>query len=90
MPIKLSNQVRARHRVPTESSSSSEEGSLQSEGGQETAPPALRDFGVGAQILSDLGIREMTLLTNRARAIIGLEGFGLSVVERRPIDQVQE
>ena len=87
---KLSNQVRARHRVPTESGSSSEEGSLQSEGGQETAPPALRDFGVGAQILSDLGIREMTLLTNRARAIIGLEGFGLSVVERRPIDQVQE
>ncbi|MEC8087339.1 MAG: 3,4-dihydroxy-2-butanone-4-phosphate synthase, partial [Pseudomonadota bacterium] len=47
-------------------------------------------FGVGAQILSDLGIREMTLLTNRARAIIGLEGFGLSVVERRPIDHVQE
>ena len=87
---KLSNQVRARHRVPTEPGSSSEEGSLQSEGGQETAPPALRDFGVGAQILSDLGIREMTLLTNRARAIIGLEGFGLSVVERRPIDQVQE
>ncbi|MEC7463586.1 MAG: 3,4-dihydroxy-2-butanone-4-phosphate synthase, partial [Pseudomonadota bacterium] len=66
---KLSNQVRARHRVPTEPGSSSEEGSLQSEGGQETAPPALRDFGVGAQILSDLGIREMTLLTNRARAI---------------------
>ena len=87
---KLSNQVRARHRVPTEPGSSSEEGSLQSEGGQETAPPALRDFGVGAQILSDLGIREMTLLTNRARAIIGLEGFGLSVVERRPIDHVQE
>ena len=87
---KLSNQVRARHRVPTEPGSSSEEGSLQSEGGHETAPPALRDFGVGAQILSDLGIREMTLLTNRARAIIGLEGFGLSVVERRPIDQVQE
>ena len=87
---KLSNQVRARHRVPTEPGFSPEEGSQQSEGGQETAPPALRDFGVGAQILSDLGIREMTLLTNRARAIIGLEGFGLSVVERRPIDQVQE
>lgn len=87
---KLSNQVRARHRVPTEPGSFSEDSSVQSEGGQETAPPALRDFGVGAQILSDLGIREMTLLTNRARAIIGLEGFGLSVVERRPIDQVQE
>ena len=44
---------------------------------------------MGAQILSDLGIREMTLLTNRARAIKGLEGFGLSVVERRPIDQLR-
>ncbi len=87
---KLSNQVRARHRVPSDPGSVSEEGSPHSEGGQETAPPALRDFGVGAQILSDLGIREMKLLTNRARAIKGLEGFGLSVVERRPITVTKE
>ena len=87
---KLSNQVRARHRVPTDPGSASEDGPHHLEGGQETAPPALRDFGVGAQILSDLGIREMTLLTNRARAIKGLEGFGLSVVGRRPIEASQE
>ncbi len=48
-------------------------------------PSALRDYGVGAQILLDLGIREMILLSNTERTIIGLEGYGLSVVERRPI-----
>ncbi len=50
-------------------------------------PPAgeLRDYGVGAQILLDLGVSEMILLSNTKRTIIGLEGYGLSVVERRPI-----
>ncbi len=51
----------------------------------EPVNPELRDYGVGAQILVDLGISEMILLTNSNRAIIGLEGYGLSVVERRPI-----
>ncbi len=44
------------------------------------APGELRDYGVGAQILIDLGIRDMILLTNSPRAIIGLDGFGLRVV----------
>ncbi len=45
----------------------------------------LRDYGVGAQILLDLGVREMVLLSNTDRNIVGLEGYGLTVVERRPI-----
>ncbi len=49
------------------------------------APPALRDYGVGAQILLDLGVREMVLLTNHPRAVVGLEGYGLSIVAHRPI-----
>jgi len=47
--------------------------------------PALRDYGVGAQILLDLGIHEMILLSNTKRSIVGLDGYGLKVVERRPI-----
>ncbi len=87
---KLSNQVRARHRMPTDPVAASSEVAVTSDEGRETAPPALRDFGVGAQILSDLGVKEMVLLTNRARAIKGIEGFGLSVVGRRPIEKVEE
>ena len=45
----------------------------------------LRDYGVGAQILLDLDVKDMILLTNSQRAIVGLEGFGLNLVERRPI-----
>lgn len=87
---KLSNQVRARHRMPTDPVAASSEVAVAPEDGRETAPPALRDFGVGAQILADLGVKEMVLLTNRARAIKGIEGFGLSVVGRRPIEKVEE
>jgi 3,4-dihydroxy 2-butanone 4-phosphate synthase / GTP cyclohydrolase II len=45
----------------------------------------LRDYGVGAQILLDLGVKEMVLLTNTPRTIVGLEGYGLKVVERRAV-----
>jgi 3,4-dihydroxy 2-butanone 4-phosphate synthase / GTP cyclohydrolase II len=44
-----------------------------------------RDFGIGAQILSDLGLRDIRLLTNHPKKIVGLEGFGLNVVEQLPI-----
>jgi 3,4-dihydroxy 2-butanone 4-phosphate synthase/GTP cyclohydrolase II len=48
--------------------------------------PALRDYGIGAQILVDLGVKDMILLSNHKRTIIGLEGYGLNVVEQRKID----
>lgn len=44
-----------------------------------------RDYGVGAQILLDLGVRKMRLMTNNPKKLYGLEGFGLEVVERIPI-----
>jgi 3,4-dihydroxy 2-butanone 4-phosphate synthase/GTP cyclohydrolase II len=45
----------------------------------------LLDYGVGAQILTDLGVSEMILLSNSDKNIIGLDGYGLKVAERRPI-----
>ena len=45
----------------------------------------LRDYGIGAQILVDLGVRDMVLLTNAHRTIVGLDGYGLNVVGERPI-----
>jgi 3,4-dihydroxy 2-butanone 4-phosphate synthase/GTP cyclohydrolase II len=48
--------------------------------------PDLRDYGIGAQILRDLGVREMQLLTNNPKKIVGLEGYGLKVVDRFPIE----
>jgi 3,4-dihydroxy 2-butanone 4-phosphate synthase/GTP cyclohydrolase II len=46
----------------------------------------MRDYGVGAQILVDLGLKDIRLLTNNPMKIIGLEGFGLNIAERVPIE----
>ncbi|MGE0644649.1 MAG: bifunctional 3,4-dihydroxy-2-butanone-4-phosphate synthase/GTP cyclohydrolase II [Nitrospira sp.] len=46
----------------------------------------LRDYGVGAQILANLGLRQIKLITNNPRKIVGIEGYGLRVVERIPIE----
>ncbi|MES2475861.1 MAG: bifunctional 3,4-dihydroxy-2-butanone-4-phosphate synthase/GTP cyclohydrolase II [Verrucomicrobiota bacterium] len=45
----------------------------------------LRDYGMGAQILHDLGVRKMRLLTNNPKKVVGLEGYGLEIVEQMPI-----
>lgn len=48
-------------------------------------PPDLRDYGIGAQILIDLGLSSIRILTNNPKKIVGLEGYGLSVVEQVPL-----
>ena len=75
----LSNQIRDRHGIP--------------ETGAGTTPaeiaPALRDYGVGAQILVDLGVHEMILLSNVIRTVVGIDGYGLHIVGHRPIPPLE-
>jgi 3,4-dihydroxy 2-butanone 4-phosphate synthase/GTP cyclohydrolase II len=54
------------------------------------AEQALRDYGIGAQILAELGVKNMILLSNHERTIVGLEGYGLNVVEQRKIERVSD
>ncbi|MDB5707981.1 MAG: 3,4-dihydroxy-2-butanone 4-phosphate synthase [Sphingomonas bacterium] len=60
---------------------------LRAEGKGAGAPEVeeLRDYGVGAQILAELGVQDMVLLTNTHHTLVGLEGYGLSIVGERPI-----
>jgi len=48
--------------------------------------PDLRDYGIGAQMLADLGLKQLKLMTNNPKKVIGLEGYGMKVVERVPIE----
>ena len=59
-----------------------EEGATRVEGGEHK----LRDFGLGAQVLSELGVRSIRLLTNNPKKIVGLEGYDLTVAERVPLE----
>jgi len=45
----------------------------------------LREYGLGAQILTDLGLKTIRLMTNNPRKVVGLEGYGLEIVEQVPI-----
>jgi 3,4-dihydroxy 2-butanone 4-phosphate synthase/GTP cyclohydrolase II len=64
------------------------------DGGQDTVdanltlglPADARDYGTGAQILADLGVRTMRLLTNNPAKLVGLSGYGLEIVERLPLE----
>jgi 3,4-dihydroxy 2-butanone 4-phosphate synthase / GTP cyclohydrolase II len=47
--------------------------------------PDLRVYGIGAQILTQLGVRKLRLLTNHPKKIIGLQGYGLTVIEQVPL-----
>lgn len=55
------------------------------EGGEQGMPRRLREYGVGAQILLDLGVHDMVLLSDTDRSIVGIDGYGLRIVEQRPI-----
>jgi len=57
---------------------------IEPDGGHE-----LRDYGIGAQILRDLGVSEMVILSNNPMTVIGLEGYGLKIVSRRPIPELE-
>jgi len=46
----------------------------------------LRDYGIGAQILRDLGVTKMAMLTNNPKKVVGLEGYGIEIVDRFPIE----
>ena len=55
--------------------------------GEDVAPiEELRDYGVGAQILAELGIHDMVLLTNTHHSLVALEGYGLNIVSERRVD----
>jgi 3,4-dihydroxy 2-butanone 4-phosphate synthase/GTP cyclohydrolase II len=54
-------------------------------GQKEQAPMSIRDYGIGAQILVALGLRKIRLLSHSARRVVGLDGYGLEIVEQGPI-----
>ncbi len=56
-------------------------------GEKPAAAPELRDYGIGAQILLDLGVREMQLLSNAKRSVVGLEGYGLTITGYAPLEK---
>ena len=55
--------------------------SIESKIAQDPAPKEIRDYGIGAQILSDLGINKMQLLTNNPKSVIGLDGYDIQITK---------
>ena len=56
----------------------------------DVASDPLREFGLGAQVLADLGVHKIRLLTNNPRKIAGIHGYGLDVVERVPLHSMKK
>ena len=84
-PKTLSKTVRDRYHLYSDVGTGTELDAMHEPGEPHRMAPALRDYGVGAQILLDLGVRDMILMSNMHRAIAGLDGYGLRIVEQRPI-----
>lgn len=76
----LSDRIRRQDSKPSVTPSNDED----------PASGELRDYGVGAQILTDLGVSEMVLLSNTEKTVIGLEGYGLSIVDWRSLKETPE
>ena len=74
-PTRLSEMMQARN------------GDVPDAAGPGDKPADLKDYGIGAQILCDLGLKDLILLSNTKQHIIGLEGYGLNIVEQRPIGE---
>jgi 3,4-dihydroxy 2-butanone 4-phosphate synthase/GTP cyclohydrolase II len=84
-PTSLLDRMKARH---VDSRGDSEKDSEKdTRAGAGVHPVELRDYGVGAQILLDLGLKEMILLSNTQHTVVGLDGYGLSIVEQRPLNR---
>ncbi len=77
VPMALSDQVRRGQTIPAH-------GDRKDNSGRE-----LREYGVGAQILLDLGIKDLVLLTNNQRTVVALDGWGMRIVERRPLPSLK-
>jgi 3,4-dihydroxy 2-butanone 4-phosphate synthase/GTP cyclohydrolase II len=58
---------------------------LDTKPGEPPAPMSFRDYGIGAQVLAALGLRKIRLLSNSARRVVGLDGYGLEIVEQVPL-----
>lgn len=78
----LSERIRRRENKPIEKPPAPD--------AESATAGALRDYGVGAQILTDLGVSEMILLSNTEKTVIGLEGYGLRIVGWRPLGNAGE
>lgn len=76
VPTALSDQVRRGHAIPAH-------------GEKDHSGRELREYGVGAQILLDLGIKDLVLLTNNQRTVVALDGWGMRIVERRPLPSLK-
>ena len=84
-PTSLLDRMKARH---VDSGGDSEKDTEKdTRAGSGVHPVELRDYGVGAQILLDLGLKEMILLSNTQHTVVGLDGYGLSIVEQRPLSR---